>query len=508
MSISFRCALDHPESLSCIVFRSSSFVLHKVVDLFRAAAGGRNEHGGRCLLLHTSLDAKREVCLSAKSVVPKLPRVVIVGGGFGGLYAARALAKAAVAITLVDKRNYHLFRPMLYQVATGLLSADEIAPPLRVLFGAQRNVDVLLSEVTGVDVANKKVLLPECDLPYDYLILATGIHVNYFGHPEWQSIAPGLESLDQADEIRSRIVRAFEEAERLRRCGKEEEAQVQELLTFVLVGGGTVGVEMAGTIAEMARMALVGDFRYLAPGSARILLYEGTARILPSFAEQLSLQAHRHLESLGVTIYTGTKVESVDAEGIVADGKRVRSRTVLWTAGVEASPAARWVGAEADKAGRVKVNGDLSVPGHPEIFAVGDTALVIAKTRNLLGLKSGTGVQMPGLAQPAIQEGEYVAKVIGRQVAGKPAPEPFWYWDKGDLAIVGRTFAVADLRFWKSAGFIAWVLWAGVHVYFLIGFANRLFVMMRWFVQFITRRRGVGAVSVDLSERAETTSSG
>jgi NADH:ubiquinone reductase (H+-translocating) len=438
--------------------------------------------------------------LPPESVVPRFPRVVIVGGGFGGLYAARALAKAAVAITLVDKRNYHLFRPMLYQVATGLLSADEIAPPLRILFGPQKNVDVLLSEVTGVDVANKKVLLPQCALSYDYLVLATGIHVNYFGHPEWQSIAPGLDSLDQADQIRGRLLSAFETAERLVRCGNAQDERVQELLTFVLVGGGTVGVELAGTIAEMARMALEGDFRHLAPGSARILLYEGAPRILPTFAEELSQKAHRHLESLGVTINTSTRVESIDAEGIVANGKPVPSRTVLWSAGVAASPAARWLGAEADKSGRVKVNADLSVPGHPEIFAIGDTALVIADTRNLLGMKSGTGVQMPGLAQPAIQQGEYVAKVIGRRVAGQPAPAPFWYWDKGDLAVVGRTFAVADLRFWKSAGFIAWLLWAGVHIYFLIGFANRLFVMLRWFVQFVTRRRGVGAISADLSE--------
>jgi NADH:ubiquinone reductase (H+-translocating) len=224
------------------------------------------------------------------------------------------------------------------------------------------------------------------------------------------------------------------------------------------------------------------------------MLYEGTPRILPSFAEDLSAKATRHLEELGVKVFTGTKVESVDAEGIVADRKRIRSRTVMWTAGVAASPAARWLGAEADKAGRVKVNPDLSVPGHAEIFAIGDTALVIANTRNLLGFRSGTGVQMPGLAQPAIQQGEYVAGLIRRRATGQAGPQPFWYWDKGDLAVVGRTFAVADLRFWKSAGLIAWLLWAGVHIYFLIGFTNRFFVMLRWMVQFVTRRHGVGAV--------------
>jgi NADH dehydrogenase len=444
-----------------------------------------------------------EVPLQEDSTAPKVPRVVIVGGGFGGFYAARALAKASVQITLVDKRNYHLFRPMLYQVATGLLSADEIAPPLRVVFAGQKNVDVVLSEVTGVDTVNRRVLLPTCNLPYDYLVLATGIHVNYFGHDEWKAIAPGLDGLEDADQIRTRILRAFEEAERLALCAGADHTLIQEMLTFVLVGAGTVGVELASTIAEMARMALAHDFRHLGPGAAQIMLFDGAPRILPTFAEDLSAKAHRHLQQLGVKIFTGTRVEQVDADGIVADGKRIRSRTVMWTAGVTASPAAHWLGAEADKSGRVKVNPDLSVPGHAEIFAIGDTALVFANTRNLLGIKNGTGVQMPGLAQPAIQQGNYVAQLIHRRTTGQAAPDPFWYWDKGDLAVAGRTFAVADLRFWKSAGFIAWLLWAGVHVYFLIGFANRLSVMMRWLVQFLTRQHGLGAISEDSSSDRE-----
>jgi NADH dehydrogenase len=441
--------------------------------------------------------------LPENSTTQKVPRVVIVGGGFGGFYAVRALAKASVQITLVDRRNYHLFRPMLYQVATGLLSADEIAPPLRVVFGRQKNVDVVLSEVTGVDTGNRRVLLPACDLPYDYLILATGIHVNYFGHDEWKAIAPGLDGLDDADQIRTRLLRAFEEAERHALCADADHTLIQEMLTFVLVGAGTVGVELASTIAEMARMALAQDFRHVDPGAAQILLFDSAPRILPTFAEDLSAKAHRHLQQLGVKIFTGTRVENIDAEGIVADGKRIRSRTVLWTAGVTASPAARWLGADADKSGRVKVNPDLSIPGHAEIFAIGDTALVFANTRNLIGMKSGTGVQMPGLAQPAIQQGKYVADLIRRRTTGQSAPEPFWYWDKGDLAVAGRTFAVADLRFWKSAGFVAWLLWAGVHIYFLIGFANRLFVMLRWLVQFVTRQHGVGTVSADLSTDRE-----
>jgi NADH:ubiquinone reductase (H+-translocating) len=438
-----------------------------------------------------------------RSTTAKVPRVVIVGGGFGGLNAARALAKAPVHITLIDKRNYHLFRPMLYQVATGLLSAHEIASPLRVVFSGQKNVDVVLSEVTGVDTVSRRVLLPACDLPYDYLILATGIHVNYFGHDEWKAIAPGLGGLEDAAQIRTRILRAFEEAERHALCANADHALIQEMLTFVLVGAGTVGVELASTIAEMASMALAHDFRYLDPGAAQVLLFDGAPRILPTFAEDLSAKAHRHLQQLGVKIFTGARVENVDAEGIVADGKRIRSRTVLWTAGVAASPAARWLGAEADKSGKVKVNPDLSVPGHADIFAIGDTALVFANTRNLVGMKNGTGVQMPGLAQPAIQQGKYVAELIRSRTTGQAAPEPFWYWDKGDLAVAGRTFAVADLRFWKSAGFVAWVLWAGVHIYFLIGFSNRLFVMLRWFVQFVTRQHGVGAVSAELSRDQE-----
>jgi NADH:ubiquinone reductase (H+-translocating) len=441
--------------------------------------------------------------LQEDATPPKIPQVVIVGGGFGGFYAARALARASVQVTLVDKRNYHLFRPMLYQVATGLLSADEIAPPLRAVFAGQKNVDVVLSEVTGVDTVNRRVLLPACDLPYDYLVLATGIHVNYFGHDEWKAVAPGLDGLEDADQIRTRILRAFEEAERHALCAGADHALIQEMLTFVLVGAGTVGVELASTIAEMARMALAHDFRHLGPGAAQIMLFDAAPRILPTFAEDLSAKAHRHLQQLGVKIFTGTRVEQVDAEGIVADGQRIRGRTVMWTAGVTASPAARWLGAEADKSGRVKVNPDLSVPGHPEIFAIGDTALVFANTRNLVGIKNGTGVQLPGLAQPAIQQGKYVAELIHRRTSGKAAPEPFWYWDKGDLAVAGRTFAVADLRFWKSAGFIAWLLWAGVHIYFLIGFANRLSVMMRWVVQFFTRQHGLGAISADSSTDRE-----
>jgi NADH dehydrogenase len=417
--------------------------------------------------------------------------VVIVGGGFGGLSATRRLAGAPVAVTLIDKRNYNLFRPMLYQVATGLLSADEIAGPLRSILSRQRNVEVLLDEVSGIDTEKRLVHLKQHIVPYDFLVLATGIQYNYFGHEDWRRAAPGLESLDDADLIRGKILLAFEHAEEVAALDHTDTERIHQLLTFVLVGGGTVGVEMASTLAEMSRMALAHDFRHIDTRSARILLYEAASRLLPSFPEVLSTKAQRHLESLGVKVYTNTRVTNVDSSGIVANGERVPAATVLWSAGVLASPAGRWLGAAVDKSGKVIVNSDLSVPGHPEIFAIGDTAHVVARARNLLGIKVKEPMVLPGVAQPGIQEGKYVADVIRRRVRGKGAPKPFWYWDKGDLAIVGRTYAVADLRFVRFAGFSAWIVWAVVHIYFLIGFANRLFVILQWGLAFLTRRRQV-----------------
>jgi len=425
------------------------------------------------------------------SVGASVPRVVIVGGGFGGLFAARALARAPLSVTLIDKRNYHLFRPMLYQVATGLLSADQIAGPLRSILSRQRNVEVLQDEVTGIDAQKRLVHLRQHQVPYDYLILATGIQYNYFGHNDWRAVAPGLESLDDADLIRGNVLSAFERAEEIAALDHCDTARIEQLLTFVLVGGGTVGVEMASTLAEMSRMALAHDFRHIDPRSAQILLFEAAPRILPTFPEVLAAKAQRHLESLGVKVFTNTPVTSVDADGIVADGKRVPAATVLWGAGVMASPAGRWLGAAMDKAGKVIVNADMSVPGHPEIFVIGDTAHVVAPARNLMGRKSNDAMLMPGVAQPAIQEGKYVAQLIRRRVEGKSAPPPFWYWDKGDLAIVGRTYALADLRFLRFTGFLAWLLWAVVHIYFLIGFANRFFVVLTWGVAFLTKRRQV-----------------
>jgi NADH dehydrogenase len=424
-----------------------------------------------------------------------LPRVVIVGGGFGGLYAARALAGAPVSVTLIDKRNYHLFRPMLYQVATGLLSADQISGPLRSILVSQNNIEVLMDEVTGIDTQQRLVRMHKNEVPYDYLILATGIQYNYFGHDEWRAEAPGLESLDDADLVRGKLLMAFERAEEMAALKKGTAEEIQRLLTFVLVGAGTVGVEMASTLAEMSRMALAHDFRHIDPRAAKILLYEAAPRVLPAYPEELSARAQRHLESLGIKVSTNTRVTNVDSEGIVADGQRVYAGTVLWGAGVLASPAGRWLGAVTDKSGKIIVTGDLSLPRHPEIFAVGDTAHVVAHSRNLLGVRSKEPMVLPGVAQPAIQEGEYVAKLIRRRVSGKSAPPPFWYWDKGDLAIVGRTFAVADLRFVRFSGFLAWLIWALVHVYFLIGFANRFFVLLQWGFAFLTKRRQVRVFS-------------
>ena len=419
------------------------------------------------------------------------PRVVIVGGGFGGLYAARALAGAPVSITLIDRRNYHLFRPMLYQVATGLLSADEISGPLRSILSRQRNVEVLLDEVVGVDPQARRVGLTQSDLPYDFLIVATGIQYNYFGHDDWPPIAPGLTSLEEAEAIRGKVLLAFERAERLAALGGAPPEAIQQLLTFVLVGAGTVGVEMASTLAEMARMALAHDFRHIDPRATQVLLYEAESRVLPGYPEALSAKGQRHLQSLGVKVHTSTRVTLIDDQGIVAGGQRVLASTVLWSAGVLASPAGRWLGAATDRSGRVMVSSDLSIPGHPEVFVIGDTAHVVAPSRNLLGIKAKDPMMLPGVAQPAIQEGRYVGRIIRRRVLALKPPPPFWYWDKGDLAIVGRTYAVADLRFVRFAGFIGWILWVLVHIYFLIGFANRFLVLSQWALAFLTKRRQV-----------------
>jgi NADH dehydrogenase len=419
------------------------------------------------------------------------PRVVIAGGGFGGLYAAKGMARLSAKVIILDKHNYHLFRPMLYQVATGLLSANEVAAPIRSILRKQKNAEVLMEEVIGVDPKDQVVITRNGKISYDYLILATGIRYNYFGHEDWKAIAPGLDSVDEAQKIRGKILRAFEIAERLASQNPEQKELIQEWLTFVVVGAGTAGVEMAGTIAEMARIALKEDFRKIDPRSARILLFEAAPRILPTYPSNLSEKANRHLQDLGVQVNTNAPVENVDSQGVTVGGRIIRSKAVIWTAGVIAAGAGEWIGAEVDKAGRIKVNADFTVPGYDNIFAIGDTAYLVTHSRNLFGFRRKNAAALPGVAQPAIQGGRYVASVINRRINRLPPPRPFWYWDKGNLAVVGRIYAVADLNFLRFAGFFAWLIWAGVHIYFLIGFANRLVVMLRWGFAFLAKQREV-----------------
>ncbi|HLI47707.1 MAG TPA: NAD(P)/FAD-dependent oxidoreductase [Chthonomonas sp.] len=410
------------------------------------------------------------------------PRVVIVGGGFGGLYAAKGLKRAPVNITLIDRGNHHLFQPLLYQVATAGLSPEQIAAPIRSVLSRQRNTEVMMAEVIGVDTRRRHVLTDRGEIPYDMLVLATGSRHSYFGHEEWERFAPGLKEIADAMEVRQRILTAFEMAEM-----EEDAAARDSWLTFVLVGGGPTGVEMAGQIAEMTRFTLVRDFRHIDPRSARIVLVEAGPRILPTFPPELSAAAARFLERNGVEVRTGVKVTHIDQEGVMLEsGERLLARTVIWSAGNVASPAACWVGAPTDRVGRAKVAPDLSVPGHPEIFIIGDAAYF-----------EQDGKPLPAVAPTAIQMGTYVAHVIRARVEGRPQPPAFRYFDKGDLATVGRHFAV----FYRGAkrggfpavrlkGFVAWALWLGVHIYFLIGFANRLLVMLNWARAYFTYGRG------------------
>jgi len=372
------------------------------------------------------------------------PHVIIVGGGFGGLAAARALKKAPVRVILLDRMNHHLFQPLLYQVATAVLAPSEIASPIREVLRKQRNATVALLEVTRVDADARRVFFSYLDgaersLSYDYLILATGVQQSYFGHDEFAPFAPGLKSLQDAEAIRAKLLKAFEIAEI-----EVDPAQHRDLLTFVLVGAGPTGVEMAGAIADMVRGTLKSDFRRVDPRSARIILIEGAPRIVPTFAESLSRKAHARLTQMGVEIRTNARVETVDAEGVVVGGERIASRTVFWTAGVTPSPAGQWLQAETDRAGRVRVLPDLSVPGRPEVFVVGDTASL-----------DQDGKPLPGVAQVAMQQGRHVGRSIARRVAGQAPPRPFHYFDKGNMAVIGRNFAILESGRWQLSGFVA-----------------------------------------------------
>jgi NADH dehydrogenase len=391
------------------------------------------------------------------------PRVVILGGGFGGLYAARALRRARARVTLVDRRNHHVFQPLLYQVATAALNPSDIAVPIRHILSRQANVEVILGEAASVDVAGRRVILTDGEIPYDYLIVATGATHSYFGRDEWAPFAPGLKTIDDALEIRRRILLAFEAAER-----ETDRDRRAAWLTFVIVGGGPTGVELAGAIAEIARRILREDFRRIDPRSARVLLAEAGPRLLPAFDAGLAEKTGRSLRALGVEVLTGSPVTAIDATGVSIGERRVAARIVLWAAGVAASPLARSLGAPLDRAGRVPVAPDLTLPGHPEVFVIGDLAAL-----------RQDGRPVPGVAPAAKQMGRQTARNILRALRGLPY-RPFRYRDAGSLATIGRAAAVADFGRIRLWGLPAWLAWLVIHIYFLIGFRNRLLVILQW----------------------------
>jgi NADH dehydrogenase len=402
-----------------------------------------------------------------------LPRVVIVGAGFGGIACARALRHARASITLIDRQNYHLFQPLLYQVATAGLSPADIAIPIRAIFRDQFNAKVLLATVTGVDTARREVLADGLKLPYDHLVIATGATHSYFGQDAWALFAPGLKRVDDATLVRRHILEAFEHAE-----VAASEMERRRLLSFVIVGGGPTGVELAGAIAELARVGMAKDFRNFDPATAEIILVQAGPRLLPAFPESLSEVARRSLADMGVDVLLNSRVGVIDADGVIVNDRRIHSRTVLWAAGVAASPAAKWLNAEADKVGRVKVQPDLSVTHLPEVYAIGDTALA----------NCWNGEPVPGLAPAAKQGGVFVAKLIRAKLRGEPAPHAFAYRHMGSLATIGRKSAVADFGFVRLRGPVAWWVWGIAHVLFLLGSRNRVVVVLNWIWAYVTYR--------------------
>jgi NADH dehydrogenase len=406
------------------------------------------------------------------STTARVPHVVIVGGGFAGLSAARALRRAPVAVTLVDRHNHHVFQPLLYQVATAGLSSPDIAAPLRQILRRQGNATVILAEAIGVDLPARRLLLLDGQIAYDYLILAAGATHSYFGHEEWSRHAPGLKTLRDAVDIRRRVLLAFEEAER-----ETDPARQDKWLTFVVVGAGPTGVEMAGALAEIARHTLSGEFRRIDPSRAQVILVEGTDRVLPPYPPDLSAKAQRQLEHLGVRVVLKTTVTGVDATGVQLGAERIAARTVVWAAGVAASPLGRSLGVPVDRAGRVKVSPDLAVPGHPEVLVTGD----------LVSLEQD-GRPVPGVAPAANQMGLHAARNILRALGGRPYT-PFRYVDKGSLATIGRRAGVAHIGRIKLSGALAWMAWLGIHIFFLIGFRNRIVVMFDWALAYVTYQR-------------------
>ena len=412
-----------------------------------------------------------------------LPHLVIIGGGFAGLWATRALASARIRITLVDRRNHHLFQPLLYQVATAGLSAPDIAAPLRHILGDQRNVEVRLGEVTSIDKASRQITLADgSQLGYDTLMLCTGATHAYFGHDEWAADAPGLKTLDDAIALRRKLLLAFERAE-----AEPDPARKAAWLSFAVVGGGPTGVELAGTLAEIARHTLRNEFRHIDPASAKVRLVEAGPRVLSSFPEVLSLKARRQLEKLGVEVLTGTAVSHIDGEGFQLGEQFIAARTVVWAAGVAASPLARTLEVPLDRAGRVPVQPDLTLAGHPEIFVAGDLA----------ALQQADGRPVPGVAPAAKQMGKHVAATLRARLEGKPSPGPFKYQDFGNLATIGRMAAIVHLGRLQLSGVLAWWFWLAAHVFFLIGFRNRIVVLLNWAVAYWSYQRSARIIFGD-----------
>ena len=407
------------------------------------------------------------------------PRIVIIGAGFGGLSAAKRLGQVAADVTVIDRRNHHLFQPLLYQVATAALSPADIAAPIRGILATQANTHVILGSVTGIDTAGRSVLIGNRRIPYDLLIIATGARENYFGHDEWAAVTSGLKTIEDATTMRRRILVAFDRAE-----DSDDEAEQRRLLTFVIIGGGPTGVELAGALAELAKAALARDFRHIDPTTARIILVEAGPRLLPSFPPKLSAVAARALTRLGVELRLGTTVTRCDRGGAVLDDEGIESRTLIWAAGVAASPAATWLGVGPGRGGRVVMTSDLSLPEHPEIFVIGDTAQV-----------EGPDGALPGVAPVAKQEGAYVARVIAARLAGKRPPARFRYRNLGNLATIGRKEAIVDFGRLRLTGRIAWLVWGLAHIYFLIGFRNRMAVAVDWLWSYLTYQRGARLIT-------------
>jgi NADH dehydrogenase len=405
-------------------------------------------------------------------------KIVIVGAGFGGIEAAKSLRRAPVEVTVIDRQNHHCFQPLLYQVATAALSPADVAWPIRHILRKQKSATVLMAEVRAVDTSKRLVQIDSVSIPYDYIVLATGAAHSYFGHEEWAEVAPGLKRIEDATRIRRRILIAFERAELA-----AEAAERQHLLTFAIVGGGATGVEMAGAISEVARQSLAMDFRRIDPASARIVLIEAGPRIMPTLPENLSDYVRETLAKKGVEVMTSTRVMSCDAHGVELEHGRLDADTIIWAAGVVASPAARWLDAEHDRVGRVKVGADLSVPSHPDIFVVGDTAAVTDQPG------------IPGTAPAAKQMGRYVGRLIAARVAGGPPPPPFRYRHMGDLATIGRHAAVVKLGRLELTGFLGWLFWSVVHIYFLIEVRDRFIVAFTWLWDYVTFQRGARLIT-------------